>query len=195
MSNFDEKNGLKKEHKESKWFIHTENGFTISIYALIVGLFLVLCVIIGLNIHLVPVALKGLMGVISPLLYGFLIAFMISPVVSFIEKRIFRKWRGKRLGLKRVLSILIAYVLVFAIIVVGTIFLVPQVITTYNALSDQLSSNLVNLRNWIAGILENFPGAEKSGSYIYYNISSDYRASVTDLVIADSLNTPYGALL
>lgn len=195
MSKLDEKKNTEKEAATGKWFIHTENGFTVSIYALIVGLFLVLCVIVGLNIHLVPVALKGLLGVLSPLLYGFLIAFMISPVVSFIEKKIFRRWRGKHLGLKHILSIALAYILMGAIMVVGTIFLVPQVINTYNDLSDQLSSNLVSLRNWIAGILENLPGAEKSGSYIYYNIPSDYRVDVTDLVMAETLNTPYGALL
>lgn len=196
MKQFDKekKNGDIKE-KENRFFIHTENGLTISVYALIVGLFLVLCVIIGLNIHLVPVALKGIISVLSPLLYGFLIAFMISPCVSFIEKKIFRKWRGKHLGIKHILSIVLAYLLVGAILVVGTIFLVPQIISTYSDLSEQLSANLVNLRNWIAGILEHLPGAKKSGSYIYYNISSTYRVDVTDRVIAETLNTPYGNLL
>ena len=195
MKQFDEvKNGEKKA-KESKLFVHMENGPTISVYALIVGVFLVVCVVIGLNIHLVPVALEALLGVISPLLYGFLIAFMISPCVSFIEKKIFRRWRNKHLGIKHILSIALAYLLIGAILVVGAIFLVPQVISTYNELSAQLASNLVSLRNWIAGILENFPGAEKSEAYIYYNVSSDYRMDVTDLVIAESLNTPYGALL
>ena len=123
-----------KGTKESRFFIHTENGLTISVYALIVGLFLVLCVILGLNIHLVPVALEILLGVISPLLYGFLIAFMISPCVSFIEKKIFNKWRSKHLGLKRILSILLAYLLIASVIVVATIFMVPQVIDTYNEL-------------------------------------------------------------
>ncbi len=184
-----------KGTKESRFFIHTENGLTISVYALIVGLFLVICVILGLNVHLVPVAMETLLGVISPLLYGFLIAFMISPCVSFIEKKIFYKWKNKHLGLKHILSIVLAYLLIAAIIVVGTIFMVPQVISTYNELSEQLSSNLVNLRNWIAGIADKLPGAEKGNSYIYFNISSDYRLDVTDLVLAESLNTPYGSFL
>lgn len=195
MKQFDEAKNSDKKAKESRLFIHTENGFTISVYTLIVALFLVLCVTVGLNIHMVPVALESLLGVFSPLIYGFLIAFMISPCVSFIEKKIFRKWRNKHLGIKHFLSIALAYLLIGAILVVGGIFLVPQVISTYNDLSAQLASNLVSLRNWIAGILEHFPGAEKSGAYIYYNISSDYRMDVTDLVMAESLNTPYGALL
>ena len=184
-----------KSTKESRFFIHTENGLTISVYALIVGLFLVMCVIIGLNIELVPVALETLLEVISPLLYGFLIAFMISPCVSFIEKKIFCKWKNKRQGLKHILSIVLAYLLIASIVVVGTIFMVPQIIDTYNQLSEQLSSNLVDLRNWIAGIADKLPGAEKSNSYIYFNISSDYRVDVTDLVLAESLNTPFGGFL
>ena len=104
--------------KDGGIFIHDENALTVSVYVLIVSLFLVVCVIIGLNIEIVPELLKGLVSVISPLLYGFLIAFLISPCVSFIEKKIFRKWRNKHIGAKRVLSIVLAYILIIAIITV-----------------------------------------------------------------------------
>lgn len=179
------------ENKESKLFIRTENGPTICVYALIVGLFWVACIIIGLNLPVIPAAIGGLIEVLSPLLYGFLIAFLISPCVSFFENKVFRKWRKKRIGLKRILSIIIAYILILSMLAVVVMFLVPQIISTYSDLSDQLSSNLVSLRNWIAGIMDSLSGEEGSGAYIYYNVSSDYRMSVTDKVIADSVNTPY----
>ena len=164
-----EKNLNEKEHsgdedKKGGWFQPTENGWTVSTYVFLVGLFYVLCVIIGLNIKLVPKLLHTVVSVISPLLYGFIIAFIISPAVGFFEKRVFCKWRKKRLVLKHLVCIAVAYLVVIAIIVVGVIFLVPQIISTYNEFAFQLSANVVEVRDAIAGFIDDLPGAKKSGA-------------------------------
>ena len=183
------------EHRERKWFEPTEKCLTVSAYVFLVGVFYVLCVMVGLNIHRLPDIGRNLVSVMSPLIYGFLIAFVLSPGVSFIETRIFFKWREKRQRLKHILSIILTYVLVITLFVLAVVFLVPQVVNTYTEFFSQFTTNVTHMRNWIAGILEDMPGAEKSGAYVFHDVSSDFRMEITDHSLVDSLNTPSGVLL
>lgn len=180
-----------KEH----FFQPTVNGWTICAYVFLVALFFIACVLLGMNIRIIPKLLLGLLSVVSPLLYGFVISFVLSPVVRFFENKVFSKWRNKRQGLKHILCIIIVYVLVIALITFGVLFLIPQITSSYNDFSSQLSLNIVNIRNGIANVFDLFLGSDSSSSFIYYDVNPDFRKDVTDFVIADTLNTPLGTVL
>lgn len=178
-------------NKKTKFFQPTQKGKTISVYAFLVALFYVLCVMLGINIHIVPEIFSTLISVLSPLIYGFIFAFVLTPAVRFFENKVFFKWKVNKQNLKHILCIVIVYVLVFAFIFLFVLFLVPQTVAAYDQFSSQLSVNIVTIRNTAASILDNFSIFDESNSYIYYNLNSDYRKELTDYVLVDSLNNPY----
>lgn len=189
----DETAGADSEKKH--FFQPTQNGWTVCVYVFLVALFYVVCVMLGLNIQIVPKLLLKVLSVVSPLIYGFVIAFVLTPVVRFFEKKIFRKWKKRHQTLKHILCITVVYVLVVALIALSVIFLVPQISVAYRDFTSQLSENVVTIRNAVADVLDKIRGSSGSGTYLYYDISSDLRMDVTDLVIADSLSGPFASAL
>ena len=187
----DGKDSLQSDEKKH-FFQPTENGWTIAIYAFLVALFYILCVMVGLNVDKIPNLLTFLFSVISPLVYGFCIAFVLSPLVKFFENRVLFMWKRKGLGFKHVLCIIFAYLVALAIVVVCVIFLIPQIASTYRQFSSQLSISIVNLRNALASLISRLPGAEQADAFVYFNINPDFRLNVQDFVIVDTLNNPWG---
>ena len=64
-----------------------------------------------------------------PVIYGFIIAYILNPLVKFIK----RKFK-----IKEGIAILAAYLLLLALIIVASIYLIPNMI---NSLTD-IASNI-----------------------------------------------------
>lgn len=187
--------GTSEDTEKKRFFQPTQNGWTVCVYVFLVALFYVACVMLGLNVQVIPRVLLSVLSVVSPLIYGFAIAFILTPVVRFFEKKIFGKWKKRRQTLKHILCIILVYVLVLALITLCVVFLVPQISVAYRDFSSQLSGNLVAIRNAVAGAVDTVRGSGDTGAYLYYDVNSDLRMNVTDFVIADSLNDPFAAVL
>ncbi len=121
------------------------------------------------------------LSILTPVLYGFIIAYVLSPVATFFEKPCFRrlfytiqdrkrenfikKNPGKTPPEKtfpvrkvaRVLSVVVTIIL--ALLLLGGMIwiLLPQLIETVTSLVNNMPTYVKQISEWVSGLLENYP--------------------------------------
>lgn len=93
------------------------------------------------NIGVVTNGLAYVLGVLSPLIIGISIAFILNIPLKVIEEGLVGKMPAKAGWIhrhKRMLSVLLTYAFALAIIVMMILFIVPQVLTSLKTLIDTL---------------------------------------------------------
>ena len=113
--------------------------FTISIYTILTVL--VICIIARAVFFWDSTlsVINNLLATMSPFLIGILIAFLINPLVSWLHHTVFEKWLYvKNNVLAHLLAITFSYVLVIVFLVVGIIYIVPEIIDSLTQLLDKL---------------------------------------------------------
>ncbi len=129
---------------------------TISVYACIVILFAVVCGLFFYNIGDLGSVLSGFFSAIAPIIYGFVIAYILNPVMVFFETKVFKKMKGNgmRLRARRALSVVCATLVLLITVSLFFIALVPAIRDGLKELlsnSDTYIENLQErLRTWAA---------------------------------------------
>ena len=133
--------------KKKKWNILDGNHIQLLIVLLIAILFYV-----GLNhFDVVAVRVDRFMGVLSPFIVGFAIAYLLNTPMCFFERKLFPNHR-----FKRVLSILLVYVLAFAVVAVLLGLIVPQVVQSIKDLAGNMQTYMTSLDEMIQNLTEQF---------------------------------------
>lgn len=100
----------------------------------------------------------NVVGAAMPVVFGFVIAYFLRPLVNKFEnlfaKLSRKKNRKKRSGVRRMLAILFSYLLVIAIIVCLFSFIIPEVGTSIAKLSNEVPTYANNVVNWINSLLD-----------------------------------------
>jgi predicted PurR-regulated permease PerM len=148
------------------------------------------------------------MGVLTPIFYGVVIAFLVDPIVRFCERvlgRIFRK-RNEQRRLKenpaklekqkkrfRAVSIIFALLFVLGIITGLLLLVIPQIINSLSMMIDNFQSYFGNFTKWIDGfmasdstlgkLIKNFLGEsyEKVGELLETNVMPQAQKYLTGL--------------
>ncbi len=173
-----------------KFFEPNEKRTTVAVYVFLVALFGVLCVILGVNIGVIFRLFGFIFNVIKPILYGFIFAFILHPLVEIMENTVFAGWKKPRAALKRSLSIVIVYVTVIFLIVMFCVTVIPEFISNYDTFASQLTGFAENVQNNIAETINRFPGADSS--YVYHDKLPDFRSDISEDVFAFTLNDTSG---
>ncbi len=113
------------------------------------------------NLAVVGQALDVLLGVVSPLLLGLILAFLLTIPVNLLEKRLIRP-RGKRglrlqARLQRPLSILVSVVLVLALLVALSGIIGPQLVEAIGLVLTQLPSWVEQGRAFVLDFVDTQP--------------------------------------
>ena len=139
-------------------FYRNSKYFSITVYAVIGFLICALIVKVVFNFSQVWGAVKVLLGVLSPFVYGTLIAYLINPLFKFLDYTFFGKWlrMTKRKKLRKTLSLLIAYIIVIGILVALFYVVIPQFILSIRSLVSMIGTFSVTLENWITSLEEHF---------------------------------------
>lgn len=150
---------------------------TIAMYACAVIAFGITFACIILNIGTVWSYIGKFLTILNPIIYGFCIAFVINPLIRIFEKKFFSfikdrtvtDGKGNAIGIRsrrtcrRVLSMLLAYLLVIAVIAVCITMLVPQVIKSYSDLETKMGSYVNGAQKWAEALVND---AEEKGGII-----------------------------
>lgn len=168
-----------------KFFEPNEKRTTIAVYIFLVALFCIFCVIFGINIHFVPVVLGYVMNIIRPIIYGLVLAFVLSPLVKFTEEKLLRKRKEKKLGFKRVLSVIIVYSTILSLVALFCVTAIPDIARNYDSFMLMFSDSVEVFQGKIAEVFNLLPGADST--YAYYNILPDLRKSVSENIFSDTL--------
>ena len=117
----------------------------------------------------VLVAIFGqLMTAIAPVLYGAMMAYLLSPVVNFFENRLFstakgRLWKGGKFPAAgaRAVSILLTWVVVCIVLYLLASFLLPEVYASVVQLVDNVENYYKTIYGWIEHLLDTNPELER----------------------------------
>jgi predicted PurR-regulated permease PerM len=123
-----------------KWLDTSHLSLILSIT--IAGLFIVAIYFAILNLNVFVGLLQDLGNVLTPFMYGLILAFLMSPIVSLFEKKIFASFKWKK-STKRVLSILLSLLITFEIIILFFSFIIPQLIISLSSIMEKLPEYIV----------------------------------------------------
>ncbi len=168
-------------------FHRNEKYDTIAIYAFLTVTASVLVCLALSNSTSLWGALSKFFDVIAPITYGAVIAYLINPLLRLFETKVFafKKAKKDRPKLKRVLSMMCSYFVAVALITAFVILLVPQIVASYEQLSEQITDYLNSALKWADSFVKEswiFNGKyEKLTDLIDINkITSDFKSLITD---------------
>ena len=126
----------------------------------------VLAICCGITFYLIISDLEGVKNVfdkigyvVSPLIYGFVIAYLFSPFMRFCEKRILRFREDSKIGkkLKRPLAVTMTVIFILLVVTVFVVLIIPQVIRSFMELKDQINSYIIAAQNLVDQLVREFP--------------------------------------
>ncbi|MFV0400929.1 MAG: AI-2E family transporter [Oscillospiraceae bacterium] len=144
---------------------------TIAIYAFLVAAAIILFGLLLVNLGNMFEGVKNILGYITTVLYGFVFAFLLNPMVKFYDRHIFSKVAKEKGGLRKKvrkgLSILLTYITTLALFFLFLLLVVPQLGRSLVDVRDQIplwGGYLQNAYDSIIAFLENMPFSEDSES-------------------------------
>ncbi|MBE6687240.1 MAG: AI-2E family transporter [Ruminococcaceae bacterium] len=176
---------LKKENKYAK----------IAVYCCGIILFALIAGSVFTNFENAKAVVKKFFVVFSPVTYGFVIAFLVNPVMKFFENRVFKFWRTtkKSFKFKRVVTMICAFLVAASLISGFVAFLVPQIITSYKDLESKMSEYVLSAQKWV---METFGKDSRLPDFVVDFINVDKLVKNINSFIGDSYElivdvTPY----
>ncbi|MDE6832884.1 MAG: AI-2E family transporter [Ruminococcus sp.] len=100
-----------------------------------------------------------ILNVTAPIIWGLIIAYLLNPVMLWLEKRIRRYTEKdkKRLKLTRILSVTATMIIFLAMLITLCSIIVPQVTDSLMGIIENIGTYFNNLEKWINGILAKYP--------------------------------------
>ena len=106
--------------------------------------------------------ISKMITIISPFLYGFVMAYLLSPIYNFIVRKCYRSIKGesktsrRALTISKVIATVICLIIVIGIVAGMAALLIPQVIESISVISQSLPSNLDHVSELVDKVLANF---------------------------------------
>ncbi len=132
--------------KDNKWLPYAKAGCVIVLFYVVLT-----------HINLLFVGIQYGIGFIKPVLIGLVVAYIMDPLVNFIEKTLFSGIKGKN-NLRRMLAVTTAVLSVILLVVIFFVSLIPQlaksITTFYNNVyiySDSLQKLIYDITEFIGG--------------------------------------------
>jgi len=95
----------------------------------------------------------SIVGVLSYILVGFVIAYVLDAFVTFLTNKVFKKWT-KHPKFKRILCIIIAYITFLGIIFLIVFSIIPYIVSTVKTLWQEFPNTIANARVFYRNMME-----------------------------------------
>ena len=92
----------------------------------------------------------GILSVLTPILLGFAIAYLLNPILKLFEFRVFRSVKNKRLV--RGLSLLLTYIVALLFVLAFAFLIVPQIIASVSELSANFDKHIDSAVTFVNGL-------------------------------------------
>lgn len=169
---------------EKNKFEASSKYFTISIYTVLTVLVVALIIKAVFFWGSTSKVITNFISTLSPFLIGILIAFLISPLVSWIRDTILIKWLHiSNRGLSKLLAIFISYFIVISVITLGIIYIIPEIISSLNQLLDKIPIWAAAIIDFINGLEDKYP--ELNFKYVQdtiNNADSTLQGFISDMI-------------
>lgn len=137
--------------------------------------------------------LKNIVNICFPIIDGLIIAFLLCPLINWMEKKVFVLFRKKenrdkeltpkQQKITRALSITVSYVLVLLCLTAFVLMVVPQIKLSIENIIAQSSMYRTNIESWINDIAVKNPNMEDMINDLYTKYSDDFTAWSSDNLI------------
>lgn len=115
--------------------------------------------------HDIMANIKSISGVITPILSGLIIAYLLTPILNALESKLLNplfdkmkvKPSPKRQKAIRAISIFLTEVLVLVLIYALVAMLVSQIVPSIRTIVSNFDVYVANVSNWLNDTLENHP--------------------------------------
>lgn len=126
--------------------------------------------------------LKIFVKITMPILDGFLLAYLLTPILNGVEKKITypicKKMKvtleGKAKKRVRALSIILTILIVFVVLYAFFSMVIPQIIRSIQSIVFQFPIYITNLTNWINQLLSDNPDIEN----VVMNLLNKYSSEI-----------------
>lgn len=135
----------------------------------------VLVVFVLLRMTIIWGMIKKFFGILSPFIYGFVMAYLLMPVFNMLYRNLqppmSRKFKN---GTRLAKGLCSALTLAFGLAVVGVLLwmVLPQLVTSITSLVDSMDLYMNEISGWVASLLHNNPEIEHSFMRLYDQFSA-----------------------
>ena len=112
---------------------------------------------------------SNVINIISPVIYGFIFAFLMTPILNFVEKKVikvlFTKWKidiVEKQKLIRAISIIITVAFVLAIFYGFFYMVIPRVKDSIVSIVNQFDNYIKNFEQWLDTFFSDNPKVSKN---------------------------------
>lgn len=129
----------------------------ISVYSVLTFTVCLLIFVIAAKFGAVLGGVKDFLSVISPVLYGAVIAYLLDPIMIRLDNFFRKKFEKKkpRLRLSRILSVVLTIIIFLAILAALGFVIIPQISISIGRIGDNMEVYLNSFENWLNGIFKN----------------------------------------
>ena len=139
-----------------KFFERVKTSRTLSnILVVMVG---VLFYIVCLRFEAVRQFFSSISGMLAPLVWGAIIAYLVNPIAVFFKDNVFKRMRNRRAA--HTIGVIIAFLLSLALIALIVISIVPQVVSSAGMLFGNLEGYFDSLKSTLVRWSDAIPGLE-----------------------------------
>lgn len=138
------------------------------------------------NIEYVTIWLRHLLSLINYFIWGWLIAFLLNPLMVLIEKRF---------KLKRFFSIIIVYTLFLGIITLAITLISPRISKNIVDLLEGLPNFISNVESWINNFLYKYRLLDKFGLEEYFEKNLNSIIKQANSLLSSVLNLVFSRLI
>ena len=131
----------------------------IALYAFTTSAAVILFAMLCLHLKEVGAFFGTILGVLSPFVYGFIIAYLVNPIMKVFEKYVLRFPEKFRFGkkLKRPLGVTLGMLVFLLILGVVVGLVIPQVISSFKDLESKITDYVAAAQKLADDFIRDFP--------------------------------------
>lgn len=152
------------ESDKQHTFESNKKYYTISIYTVAVVIICALIVKLIFSWAATQQVIMKYVVAATPVLAGFFTAYLLNPLVNYLEKKVFSKLlKGKHPTISRTVSIVFSYIIVVGMLAAVFIFLIPQLTSSITDLVGQLQNWYSQSLIWFEQLQDKYPDVDITG--------------------------------
>ena len=129
------------------------------------------------NVEAVSTFFSSILNVVSPIIIGAAIAYILNPLLKIFEFKVFKKMQRK--ALRRSLSLVLTYVVAILVLVAVLFLIIPQLITSVTDLTSKFGTYMDSTAAFINTVIDRF--AEEGAEHATFD-SAKLKESVISFV-------------
>ena len=118
------------------------------------GIIIFAVIYLVVNIPIVSEFLSAILKVLSPIIIGAAISYILNPILKLYEYRILRRLKSK--NVRRILSIVLTYITALLIIIAFLWLVIPQLIDSLKNLTSEFDSYVTRTIDMVNSLINKF---------------------------------------